>query len=366
MRNPKSIKVFGRSGRTYRIYFNPQRQHWYVAYEGTGERVRRSLGVTTRPEAEAKVHELDTPAHELPAHQSVRLTWAELQKLYLEYKSSQGKAVLTVARYRSAMEAFGRYLKKCGVEYADTVTLAVLDGYTSYRTKTEEADIKTAYTDALIFKNAFKWAAQTSRGLLPRNPSVEWETPEPVKPKRKVYTAEEVAQLEAGVRPWLRPVVTTLAWSGMRIGELINLRWSDVDFAQHVIRVRVQEEWKPKGRRDRVVPLHPKVEVVLQSLPRKGQYVFTGKLSGTLKETWCLSALKTDQEKLGLPEGDLHGFRRFFATTMMKAGVDTNTVRQWGGWQSLETMLRYLADSSPAEGVKAMYQAAERLAASGE
>jgi integrase len=363
MSNPKSIKVFGRSGRTYRIYFNPQREHWYVAYEANGERIRRSLGVTTKPEAEAKVHELDTPVHELPAHLAVRLNWSDLQRQYLEYKESQGKARKTLVRYKAAMDAFGRYLKTCSVEYSDTVTLAVLEGYNAYRTKTEKADVKTAYTDALIFKNAFKWAAQQSRGLLPRNPAVDWETPEPVKPKRKVYTADEVAKLEAGVRTWLRPIVTTLAWTGMRIGELINLRWSDVDFDQHVIRVRVQDEWKPKGRRDRVVPMHPKVEAVLR-MNKIGQYVFTGKQGRSLKETWCLSALKTDQRKLGLPECDLHGFRRFFATTMMKAGVDTNTVRQWGGWQSLETMLRYLADSNPAEGVKAMYQAAERLAAS--
>lgn len=59
---------------------------------------------------------------------------------------------------------------------------------------------------------------------------------------------------------------------------------------------------------------------------------------------------------------DLHGFRRFFATTMMKAGVDTNTVREWGGWKSLETMLRYLADGSAADGVKAMKDAVQRLA----
>jgi integrase len=363
MGNPKSVKAFGRSGRTYRIYFNPQREHWYVAYEANGERIRRSLGVATRPEAEAKVHELDTPVHELPATSSVRMTWTELQRLYLEYKAGQGKARKTVARYKAAMDAFGRYLKKCDVPYADCVTLVVLEGYNAYRMKTEKADVKTAYTDALIFKNAFKWAAQQSRGLLPGNPALDWETREPVKPKRKMYSADEVAKLEDGVRPWLRPVVTALAWSGMRIGELINLRWSDVDFNQQVIRISVQEDWKPKGRRDRVVPMHPKVEAVLRNA-RVGQYVFTSKRGCRLKETCCLSSLKVDQAKLGLPEGDLHGFRRFFATTMMKAGVDTNTVREWGGWKSLETMLRYLADSTPAEGVKAMQQAAARLAAS--
>ncbi len=362
MGNPKSVKVFGRSGRTFRIYFNTQRGYWYAAYSNGQERIRRALFVKTRPEAEAKVKELDAPGY-VEKVQAVRCTWSELQKQYLEYKVTQGKAKKTVSRYKAAMEAFERHLTKLNIGFADEATLSVLESYNGYRTKTEKADVKTAYTDALVIKNAFKWASKAGRALLLRNPALDWETPEPVKPKRKGYTLDEVTKLEAGVREWLRPVVTVLAWSGMRIGELINLRWSDIDFKQQLINIRVQEEWKPKGRRDRAVPMHPKVEAVLRTL-RVGQLAFSGPRGGKLKETWCLRSLKKDQGKLGLPEGDLHGFRRFFATTMMKAGVDTNTVREWGGWKSLETMLRYLADGNPAEGLQAMQQAARRLAAS--
>jgi integrase len=65
-----------------------------------------------------------------------------------------------------------------------------------------------------------------------------------------------------------------------------------------------------------------------------------------------------------LPTGDLHGFRRYFATTMLRAGVDTETVRQWGGWKELDTMLRYLADVSVEHSVKSMQDAVRRLAAS--
>jgi len=362
MGSPKSIKVFGRSGRKYCIYFNAQRGYWYVAYNDGMERKRHTLLVKTRPEAEAKVQELDSPDYQERV-QPVRIRWSKLQEQYLEYKTNQGKAKRTISRYKAAMEAFERHLTKSNVAFADEVTLPVLEAYGAYRTKTEKADVKTAYTDALVIKNAFKWANKPGRALLTRNPALDWETTEPVKPKRKSYTAEEIAKLESGVRPWLRPVVTILAWSGMRIGELIHLRWSDVDFKAQVINIRVQEEWKPKGRRDRAIPMHPKVESTLKTL-RVGQYVVSGSRGGRLKETWCLQCLKTDQEKLKLPVGDLHGFRRFFATTMMKAGVDTNTVREWGGWKSLETMLRYLADGTAAEGVQAMKAAAQRLAAS--
>ena len=48
---------------------------------------------------------------------------------------------------------------------------------------------------------------------------------------------------------------------------------------------------------------------------------------------------------------------------MMQAGVSTETVRQWGGWKSLETMLRYMADVDVKDSVSAMDQAAKKLAA---
>jgi hypothetical protein len=49
---------------------------------------------------------------------------------------------------------------------------------------------------------------------------------------------------------------------------------------------------------------------------------------------------------------------------MMRAGVDAETVRQWGGWKSLETMLRYLADVGMKDSIEAMDKAVQRLAAS--
>jgi hypothetical protein len=42
--------------------------------------------------------------------------------------------------------------------------------------------------------------------------------------------------------------------------------------------------------------------------------------------------------------------------------IPVETVRQWGGWKSLETMLRYLADVNVKDSVNAMKQAAKRLA----
>ncbi len=353
---PRSFVMMLR--RRYRVYFNPQGAGWYVAYNDGVQRQRRSLGVGNKLEAEAAVKLLDEPpsAAQQPKY---RATWSDVQKGYLEHKSSLNRAPSTLEHYSNALKAFGAYIGGQGVQYVDEVSLSTLEGFKAYRVK-QGCDVSTAYNNAIVVKGAFKWAAKAARGYLTFNPALDWETPAPLKPKRKTYTAEDVAMLEAGVSDWLRPVVTTLAWSGMRINELVNLRWQDIDFERRLIHIRVQEEWQPKGKRDRVVPMHPKVEAILPG-QRIGQHVFTGRRGQRLLSRSTLRKLRTDQEKLGLAFGDLHAFRRFFATTMIRNGVDAETVRQWGGWRSFNTMLRYLADVNAGDSVKAMDAVVSRM-----
>jgi len=355
------------STRRYRVYFREQANCWYVAYENGCGRQRKALSVRTKPEAEVAVTKLDERLHKPPeknaATQQTRKTWKELQGMYLTHKASLGRAPKTIARYNSGLDAFGRFLKKQGVQFGDEVTLAVLDGYYAYRTQKEKRAMPTAFGDSIVVKNLLKWASRASRGLLPTNLAVDWETPRPVTPKRHCYTRDEVRAMEAGVRSWLREVVTVLAYTGMRIGELVNLRWKDVDLEKQIINIRIREDWKPKGKADRSVPLHPRVAAIIRSRP-VGEYLFTGPRGGKLKQVHCLQALKDDQTKLKLTVSDLHSFRRFFATEMLRVGVDVETVRQWGGWKTLETMLRYLADVRAGDSIKAMNDAAAKLAAS--
>jgi len=364
---PKAFSFVGQKGTSYRAFVNAQTGYWFVSYFIGEKRKRHTLDAKTKVDAEHALKRLDQklsqPAYSAFSDQQFEtMTWDAFQKRYLEFKSNQGKAQRTLDRYRASLDAFGRYLKRNRVDDIHIITLILLEGYNEYRTKKEECDSKTAYNDALTIKNALKWGSRASRGLLRVNPSADWETPKPIKPKRRCYTAEEVAAMEVGVREWLRPVVSTLAYTGLRIGELIHLRWVDVDLEKRVIHVRVQEEWKPKGKRDRLIPLHPKVDAVIRERP-VGTHVFLGPDGGRIKENFALHCLKRDQEKkLKMPLGDLHAFRRYFATTMMKAGVNVESVRQWGGWKSLDTMLRYLADVDVKESVEAMDQAARKLA----
>ncbi len=61
-----------------------------------------------------------------------------------------------------------------------------------------------------------------------------------------------------------------LAGDGLRLGELVGLEWTDIDFGGGVIRVRRQESrgkiGPPKGGKHRTVPLTERLKTALQTL----------------------------------------------------------------------------------------------------
>jgi integrase len=79
------------------------------------------------------------------------------------------------------------------------------------------------------------------RGLLRRNPAstVELPTARPTRPKLWSL-AQLVAFLDAITDDQLHPLYTLLALRGLRRGEALGLRWSDVDWQQRTINIRQQ------------------------------------------------------------------------------------------------------------------------------
>lgn len=165
---------------------------------------------------------------------------------------------------------------------------------------------------------------------------------------RYLSVAEEkklMAQLE-GRREHLRAIVIVALYTGLRRGELFNLRKEDVDFDLDVIHVR-----QSKSGQSRLVPMEPVVRETLLALrDRRSELFFaspaTGKRFNTIK-TGFTSAC-SDAEIVNF---HFHDLRHTFGTRLADAGVDVVKIKELMGHSTIVTTMRYMHASD--EGKRA-------------
>ncbi len=124
----------------------------------------------------------------------------------------------------------------------------------------------------------------------------------------------------------------------MRIGELVQLRWEDVDFEINVIHVqRGGSDGRPKDKEDRFIPIHStKLRPVLQSLAGESEVVFIVKRK-PVSEKKLLIYLKDVCEQCGFTnprQYKLHTLRHFSASYCAQQNMSYKYVLEWMGHSS--------------------------------
>jgi integrase len=168
----------------------------------------------------------------------------------------------------------------------------------------------------------------------------------------QVFSPEEVWSLvRAAANEQDAAVYLTAAFTGLRLGELLALRWRDVDFTGAVIRVRASYAMgaltTPKSGKVRAVPMAPDVAKALAQLGRRTDWVgeddlvFPGAAGGFLDGSALRRRYKSALAAAGLRQLRFHDLRHTFGTRMI-AKADIRRVQEWMGHADIQTTMRYL------------------------
>lgn len=167
----------------------------------------------------------------------------------------------------------------------------------------------------------------------------------------RFLTDEEEARLLKACPPNLRPLVMAALHTGFRRGELLSLRWCDIDSANGL--VSVEAGYTKNGER-RSVPLSRTLRAILEQLRQgraEGEHVFRTRRGG--RYVSAATTFKRAVERAGLSNFRFHDLRHTFASRLVMGGQDIRTVQELLGHKSITMTLRY-SHLSPTHRAKAV------------
>lgn len=164
---------------------------------------------------------------------------------------------------------------------------------------------------------------------------------------KEILTPGEIEALAGIVVPYTkdseyvnlrqRCLILLLGTTGSRIGEALSLKWQDLmSTPPHVI------YRETKNGDVRAVPIGQMVYDLLQTLPRRGEYIFTSYRGGVLGQQQINLDFKRRAKIVGITKPVYnHIFRHSYITTMLEAGVDVSDVARIVGHKNLNSTMRY-------------------------
>lgn len=164
-------------------------------------------------------------------------------------------------------------------------------------------------------------------------------------------------------------IVRVAAYAGLRRGELLALRWRDVDFSGHALTVSramsAGVESSTKSRRVRRVPMPDQAAAALDRLSRRedftgaGELVFVNVLGRALDGSALRRRFTAARDAAGLRPLRFHDLRHTYGSLLAAAGVDLVTIQAAMGHSQLATTGRYLHAKPAAEEAEIFTKAFE-------
>ena len=165
--------------------------------------------------------------------------------------------------------------------------------------------------------------------------------------KIRFLTKDEEKRLFEALPEYLKPMVVCALQTGMRRGEIFNLKWSNIDFDYGFI-----ELLETKSGKSRKIPISNTLMEVLGNIKRTSEYVFvnpeTNKPYNDIKKAWG-SALK----RAGIENFRFHDLRHTVATRLAESNVDLVVVKEILGHADIQTTMRY-AHAVPKRKIEAI------------
>ena len=308
---------------------------WYIAFSANGRgRVKMALpGVRTRRQVEKirdkKIldayldNDLDR-AKNVTFEHFVKAVYLPYQKDHISIYESYEKFALRAAQFFKSkllreiakdpaeIERFRRHLRETPIKRGKKLT-------------DQKPGLTTINLYTVKLSGIFSLAVRLK--YCSENPCSAIKAFKVYNTRERVLSAKEETEILfpalTGFYEKYRPIVLLALHTGMREGEIVNLRWEWVNFEKEADGVIVLPKGKAtKNRKGREVPLNAVSRKVLEELRTDGKSngrVFIGK--GYTPHNICVMVARIC-DRIGLPDVTMHTFRHTFSTRCDELGIN--------------------------------------------
>jgi len=315
---------------------------WYVDYRNpTGKRIIKAVGPSKR-EAEAYLGKIKSSIREgrfFDIKRETRITFNELLDQYVSRVQDQRFFKNSLYYLVPILKEHFMYKLLSDIDYK------MIEDFRDERKKTptkhkkertkRTVDIELAFLRTVLNK-AIRW------GMLERSPFERGEDLfyKASNRRERALTEDEVKRLIEACPEYLRPIVASGIYTGLRKSDLLSLQWKDVDLDRGIIRLREQKTGKIRN-----IVLNEDMRTLLHHLPVRGEYLFPHKDGKPFVDVG--HGLEAALRKAGIKQGEgmqkivWHTLRHTCISLLTERGADTTMVKNYVAHASEEMTKRY-------------------------
>lgn len=307
---------------------------WYCRFSFNGKDMHRLCrGATTKSKAEeierAIIYDLKLQELGYKPKEQKKVYMPRLIELYTIHSKNNHKNFESKVYYLNAIEKYFGDNKS-----VNDITPEDIEKYKRYLKETGKLKNSSTNRHLEILSKMFNLAIANKE--LVENPVSKVEKLREDNHTIRFLTKDEEKRLFTSIvniAPYIKPIVITALQTGMRKGEIFNLKWSN-------IKCGYIELLETKSGKMRNIPISSTLKDVFAHIQKTSEYVFinpdTDKPYRDIKKSWY-----NIRKDANLLDFRFHDLRHTVATRMVEKGIDLLVVKDILGHTMIETTMRY-------------------------
>lgn len=324
---------------TYRLYQRGETWYAYISFttpDGQHIKARKSLCTTVREEAEQIVslevaqYLSDTP------NENPRIT---LDDAFTRYYNEKGQYLVNPKYILKGLMIIKENLP---IQYLDELSQPVIQEFINKRRqRLKNASINRELAKLSVIRTM---AEENWNKRVNKTKPLKFKLNEPAENIKYLPNWDTAQKIIDKAPTHLKPIIYTALYTGLRKGNLLNLKWENIDFINNQISVHVKDK-NVSGGHILTLPMINSLKDVLENQPRINEFVFNyeGKPIKDIKKAWhhIFYDNKGNLKDTTLPYVNFHTLRHTAATWILKKTNNLKLTQQILGHSNIKTTLKY-------------------------